>query len=686
MARLPSNLGGVLVASLWLISAQGGGLQEGPSSSIRPGAQPWHEAGTDPAVAPGDDFFAYANGAWLQSTKLPAGRERWNARDETAAKAQVNLDDVFQSLKQTPPGSLGRKVADFRSAYEAAGRAKMATRKALAAEFRSIDRIRSIRALAQHLGATIGTDVDPLGWGVFSSVQPFGLSVEPGLHGEPTQVPYLLQGGLGLGDPAPYLATDAAAEARRAEYRAYLRDLLHLAGFPEAEHRAQAVFDLELALSRCHVSAAASDDLKRASQAWTRATFQRQAPAFPWEVFLQAAGLGSTPRLVVWQPEAIQGTAKLAATLPLDTWRDYWRVHLLDRYGAVLPGGIQARHRTFHGGAKVSEQAQAEAATAQLLPEAVAQLYVERHFRPEWKVWLQRVVVDVDAALLQRVRNQSWMTAPAKAVAEAKLQHFYFGMAYPERWTDHRPLRVRPDDAVGNLRSLETWRLQRLRARIGQPVDAQAWWMPAYQAGAVLIPFLNVDNFAAGLLQPPKFDPTWPEAARYGAIGAIVGHEIIHYIDPIGADFDHEQRLRPWWSAEDKAAWERVTEPLVRQFSSYRPFPDGVVDGQRTKGEDVADLGGLAAAFEAYRARLGPTAKGPEDLRRMDREFFVGYARAWRSVYSEAGLRKQLATDTHAPDRYRVATVRNLDAWYEAFDVKPGHRLYLEPGARIRIW
>ena len=210
--------------------------------------------------------------------------------------------------------------------------------------------------------------------------------------------------------------------------------------------------------------------------------------------------------------------------------------------------------------------------------------------------------------------------------------------------------------------------------------------MPAYQAGAVLIPFLNVDNFAAGLLQPPKFDPTWPEAARYGAIGAIVGHEIIHYIDPIGADFDHEQRLRPWWSAEDKAAWERVTEPLVRQFSSYRPFPDGVVDGQRTKGEDVADLGGLAAAFEAYRARLGPTAKGPEDLRRMDREFFVGYARAWRSVYSEAGLRKQLTTDTHAPDRYRVATVRNLDAWYEAFDVKPGHRLYLEPGARIRIW
>ncbi len=686
MARMAWNLSGVLVASLWLVAARGGELPELPSPSTGPATQPWHEAGTDPTVAPGDDFFAYANGDWLKNTQVPVGRERWSARDEAAAKAQLNLDAVFQSLKQAPPGSLGRKVGDFRSAYAEAGRGKVATRVALAAEFRSIDRIRSIGALAQHLGETIGSDVDPLGWGVFSSAQPFGLSVEPGLQGEPTQVPYLLQGGLGLGDPAAYLTTDAAAEARRAEYRAYLRDLFQLAGFPEAERRGQAVFDLELALSRCHVSAAASDDLKRASQAWTPPTFQRQAPAFPWEVFLEAAGLGKSPQLVVWQPEALQGTAELAATLPLDTWRDYLRVHLLDRYGAVLPGGIQARYRSFHGEAKGSEDTQTDTATAQLLPEAVGQLYVERHFRAEWKVWLQRMVNDVDAALLKRVRAQTWLTAPAKAVAEAKLQDFYFGMAYPERWTDHRSLHIRPDDAVDNLRNLEAWRRQRLRARLGQPVDAQEWWMPAYQAGAVLMPFLNVDNFAAGLLQSPKYDPTWPEAARYGAIGAIVGHEIIHYIDPIGADFDHAHRLRPWWSAEDKAAWERVSEPLARQFSNYGPLPEGAVDGQRTLGENAADLGGLAAAFEAYRARLGPTARGPEDLRRMDREFFVGYARAWRSVYSETGQRKQLATDTHAPDRYRVATVRNLDAWYEAFDVQPGQRLYLAPVARVRVW
>jgi predicted metalloendopeptidase len=680
------NLGGVLVAGLWLVSARGGELQEGPSNSTRPGALSWNEAGTDPAVAPGDDFFAYANGAWLQNTQVPAGRERWNARDETAAKAQVNLDDVFQSLKQAPLGSLGRKVADFRRAYQEAGRSKVDARRALAAEFQSIDRIRSIRDLAKHLGANIGRDVDPLGWSLYSSAQSFGLSVEPGLQGEPIQVPYLFQGGLGMGDQAAYLATDAAAEAKRAEYRAYLRDLFNLAGFPEAERRAQAVFDLELALSRCHVSTEASDDLKRASQAWTRATFQREAPTFPWAAFLQAAGLSSAPRVVVWQPEAIQGTAALAATLPLDTWRDYLRVHLLDQYGAVLPGDIQARHRVFHGGAKGSEEAQAETATAQLLPEAVSQLYVERHFRPEWKAWLQRMVVEVAGSLRRRVATQTWLTPPAQAIAEAKLQNYYFSMGYPDRWTDHRALSFRPDDAVGNLRKLETWRLQRLRARLGQPVDVKAWWMPAFQAQAVLIPFQSVNNFAAGLLQPPKYDPTWPEAARYGAIGSIVGHELSHYIDPIGADFDHVRRWRPWWSAADKAAWERVTEPLVQQVSSYRPLPDVSVDGQRSRGEDVADLGGLAAAFEAYRARLGPTAKGPEDLRRMDREFFVGYARAWRSVYTEPGLRKQLAKDTHAPDRYRVATVRNLDAWYEAFDVKPGQRLYLEPGARLRIW
>ena len=684
MARMAWNRGAVLVASLWLCVAWGGGLQDGSATSTWPSGQPWHEAGTDPAVAPGDDFFGYANGSWLKDTQVPAGRDRWNARDEVAAKVRVNLDDVFQSLNQAPPGSLGRKVADFRQAYQEAGQVKVEARRALAGEFRSIDRIRSTTDLAKHLGENIGRDVDPLGWSLYSSAQPFGLSVEPGLQGEPTQVPYLFQGGLGMGDQAPYLATDAAAEAKCAEYRAYLRDLFHLAGFPEAERRAAAVFNLERALSRCHISAEASDDLKRASQAWTLDTFQRAAPTFPWRAFLQAAGLGSTHRVVVWQPEAIQGTAALAATLTLNSWRDYLRVHLLDRYGAVLPGGIQARHRAFHGGTKDGDDAQA--VTAQLLPEALSQLYVERHFRPEWKAWLQRMVIEVAGSLRRRVATQTWMTPPARAIAEAKLQNYYFSMGYPDRWTDHSALSFRPDDAVGNLRKLGAWRLQRLRAHLGQPVDVKEWWMPAFQAQAVLIPCQSVNNFAAGLLQPPKYDPTWPEAARYGAIGSIVGHELSHYIDPIGADFDQKQRFRPWWSAADKAAWERVTDPLVKQVSSYRPLPDVSVDGQRSRGEDVADLGGLAAAFEAYRAKLGPKAKGPEDLRRMDREFFVGYARAWRSVYSEPGLRRQLATDTHAPDRYRVATVRNLDAWYEAFDVKPGHHLYLEPGARLRIW
>ncbi len=686
MATLARNLGGGLVASLGLISARGEGLPEGPSNPTRPSAQPWSEVGSAPAVAPGDDFFAYANGGWLQATQVPTGRNRWNARDEVAAKAQSNLTEVFLHLKQAPAGSLGRKVAAFRQAYQEAGQAKGEARVVLAAEFLSIDHIRSIRDLARHLGETIGTDVDPLGWSVYASARPFGLSVEAGLQGEPTQVAYLFQGGLGLGDQAPYLGTDAAAEAKRTEYRAYLRALLRLAGFPEAERRAQAVFDLELALSRCHVSTEASDDLKRASQVWTRETFQKQAPTFPWTVFLQAAGLGATPRLVVWQPQAIQGTAVLATTLPLDTWRDYLRVHLLDRYGAVLPGGIQAQYRAFHGGVYTDEVKQAEAATTQLLPEALAQLYVERNFHPEWKAWLQRMVIEVAGSLRRRVATQTWLTPPAQAIATAKLQNYYFSMAYPDQWTDHSALAFRPDDAVGNLRRLEAWRLQRLRAHLGQPMDIKEWWLPAFQAQAVLIPCLNVNNFAAGLLQSPKFDATWPEAALYGAIGSIVGHEISHYIDPIGADFDHQQRFRPWWSLEDKAAWERVTDPLAKQFSSYRPLPDGAVDGQRTLGENVADLGGLAAAFEAYRANLGPKAKGPDDLRRMDREFFVGYARAWRSVYSEPGLRKQLATDTHAPDRYRVATVRNLDAWYEAFDVKPGHRLYLEPSARLRVW
>jgi predicted metalloendopeptidase len=278
------------------------------------------------------------------------------------------------------------------------------------------------------------------------------------------------------------------------------------------------------------------------------------------------------------------------------------------------------------------------------------------------------------------------MTEAAKATALSKLKSMYFGAGYPERWQDDSKLAIDAHDAVGNLRRIADWNYRNALAKLGRPVDRQEWVIAPQTPGAILNFHLNSYNFAAALLQPPKFDPAASDAANYGAIGAIFAHEVSHFVDTLGADYDAQGAARRWWTAEDKAKYDAATQPLVDQFSAYRPFPDLAIDGKLTLVENVADLGGLAAAFDAYREALGSRAAGPEDLRRQDRQFFIGFARSWRAKLTDEAIRAQVKGDGHAPESYRISTVRNLDAWYEAFDVRPGQRLYLPPGSRVRIW
>jgi putative endopeptidase len=259
-------------------------------------------------------------------------------------------------------------------------------------------------------------------------------------------------------------------------------------------------------------------------------------------------------------------------------------------------------------------------------------------------------------------------------------------VGYPERWPDHSTLTVRADDALGNLRRLERWTYRNALANLGTPADRKTWWLAPHSPGAVLNFHQNSYNFAAALLQPPKFDASASQAAAYGAIGAIVGHEVSHFVDTLGADHDSAGRKRRWWSEADLANYRNATAPLSAQVAGYRPIEGSLIDGPRTLVENVADLAGLASAFDAYRASLGAAPVDAEQLRGRDREFFIAFARSWRAKYSEEGLRNYLARDHHAPERFRIWTVRNIDAWYDAFDVRPGHALYLEPKARIRIW
>jgi putative endopeptidase len=266
------------------------------------------------------------------------------------------------------------------------------------------------------------------------------------------------------------------------------------------------------------------------------------------------------------------------------------------------------------------------------------------------------------------------------------LQSLYFDVGHPPRWQDYSSLVIDPLDAAGNARRVTQWNYRRTLARLGEPVDMKRWLIEAHTVGAVLVFEQNAYNFPAALLQAPKFDPAASDATNYGAFGAIVGHETSHFLDTLGADYDPAGRKFRWWTSDDLASFDAAADPLVRQYSSYRVFPDAAVDGKLTKVENVADLGGLVAAFDAYRRTLGTQASDREYVRRQDRQFFIGFARSWRGKTREDAMRRLLVTDGHAPENLRIATVRNIDAWYDAFDVRPGQRLYLEPQARVRIW
>ena len=646
------------------------------------------EAAVDTSVRPGDDFFAYANGEWLKATTIPAGKERWGARDEINDLTRQRIAKLLDDARSAKPGSLARKVADFREAYvneltiEALGLAPL---KPL---LDNIDRVHDRSALARLLASDMRADVDPLNFGVYNSANVLGLSMERSTHGEKNYVAFLLQGGLGLPDREQYVSAAAPMQALRARYHQYIARLLALAGFDGADQRADGVMTLETAIAETHATPEASANDHNADNVWTRADFAREAPGIDWSAFFDAAGLGRQQSFVAWQPGAVKGLAALVASQPLDAWKDYLRFHALDRYADVLPRAFAEQALAMHGNdgnAQLPRAERAMAATQSALSEPIGRMYAEAYFPADQKARVLKVVSNVTAAFIRRVEAATWMSPATKTLMLAKLRSIYVGIGYPERWQDYSDLVVDPRNPVGNLQRVADRDYRRAIARVGQPIDRTEWLMAPQTAGALLVFEQNAYEFTAALLQPPKFDPTASDAATYGAIGAIIGHDVTHFVDVLGSQFDVDGRTRPWWSSEDSARFQSLAEPLVNQFSGYKPVPDLNVNGKLTETENIADLGGLSAAFDAYRMTLGAKAADKEYVRQHDREFFIGFAQGWRVKMGEAGMRKQLTND-HAPETYRVATVRNFDAWYDAFDVRPGQRLYVEPGARVRIW
>jgi putative endopeptidase len=680
----------VLVA-LPLLVAQ---AQKAPADQAKQDTHGIVAANMDTSVKPGDDFNEYANGGWIKRNEIPADRANigvFTALSDLSNKRTAGL--IEEAAKSNAPaGSNLRKIADLYNSYM--DEAAIGTRglAPLRPHLDSIAAIRDKRELAHALGESLRSDVDALNNTNYHTPNLFGLWAAPGFNDSDHYAAYLLQGGLELPDREYYVADTERMHDIRTKYEAHVAAMLKLAGFTDTDARAKGIVGLEHAIAEKHISLAEDEDIHKANNTWKLADFAAKAPGLDWAEYFRGAGLSKLPSFIVWQPTAFAGESALVASASLDTWKDWMAYHLIEDYAGVLPKSLADERFAFFGkilSGAPEQRPRWQRGVAQvnnLLGDAVGQIYAQRYFPPEAKSQAQAMVANITAAFRKRIDALAWMDPATKAEAQAKLTTLYVGIGYPETWRDYSAYDVKADDLFGNLWRGGLFDYHHDVARIGQPVDRKEWCMTPQTVNAVNLPLHNGLNFPAAILQPPFFDPQAPAAANYGAIGTVIGHEISHTFDTEGSAFDSKGRVRNWWKSEDLAHFNAATAKLVAQYDIYKPFPDISVNGKQTIGENIADVAGLSAAYDGYRASLAGKAAPVQEGFSGDQQFFIAFGQNWGSKSREARLRQQVMTDPHAPAQFRADTVRNIDAWYSSFEVQPGEKLYLAPADRVRIW
>ena len=674
---------------LFCLLASGGIASQDVSTQATPGIT---VANMDRSVKPGDDFYRFANGEWIRRTEIPPDRAGVNVFTKLGDLSNQRTKDLIEELAKSkaPAGSGERKVADLFNSYmdEAGIEAKELT--PLRPHLDAIAAIHNKTELAYAFGQTLRADVDALNNTNFHTPNLFGLWVAPGFQDSDHYITYLMQGGLQLRDREYYLSDSEHMKNIRAKYEPHVAAMLRLAGFSDTEERAKRIVELEHAIAQTHRSLAENEDIHKANNIWKRADFPSKAPGLDWTEYFRGAGLGQVDVFNVWQPEAFTGEAALVKSTPVETWKDWLAFHVIEAYAGVLPKAFNDEQFEFVG--KVLSGAQQQRPRWQrgvlvvdgLLGDVVGIVYAQKYFSPAAKAQAEAMVANLIRAFHKRIDALDWMNPSTKAEAHAKLSTLYVGIGYPETWHDYSNFEVKPGDAFGNIWRGNLSEYERRIALLGKPVDRKEWSMTPQTVNAVNLPLQNALSFPAAILQPPFYDPEAPAAVNYGAIGMVIGHEISHTFDTEGSTFDSKGRLRNWWTPEDLKHFEASTQRLADQFDTYKPFPDLSVNGKQTLGENIADVAGISAAYDGYKAsgKVAPTVAGFNS----DQQFFIAFGQNWGEKVREAALRQQIITDPHAPGEYRAATVRNIDAWYSAFDVKPGEKLYLAPNQRVRIW
>jgi predicted metalloendopeptidase len=660
--------------------------QQGTDIGINP-------AWMDKSVVPGDDFFSYANGTWVKNTQIPADRSSigafWIADQEREKNTRALFSDI---LKANPSSGTDGMIANYYNAYlntDAIDRAGMAPAKA---DLDAISRIADKHQLSAAIGSTLRADTDPLNATNYHTENLFGIFVTQGLATAGEQLPYLMQGGIGLPERDYYLSADPKMVDTRNKYRTYVQTLLQDAGYPDPAGAAGRILDLETKIAKAHEPRDVSEDTGKGAQVWTRAELEQKAPGIDWTALLNAAQLGGVQKFDAYHFAAIPGLAALVGSEPLQNWKDLLAFHAIDQQANVLPKPIRDAHFAFYGTTlqgtpqQRPRDAQALNATSGALEDAVGKAYVDKYFPASAKAQIQGLVTNLKAAFARRVKAIGWMNPTTKQEALKKVENIVVGVGYPDSWRDYSGLQITADNAYANQKNASLWEYRHQIAKIGKPMDRHEWWMPPQLVNAVNLPVQNALNFPAAILVKPFFDANADPAFNYGAIGAVIGHEISHSFDTGGALFDASGTLRNWWTPADFKHFQQYADMLAKQYDAYEALPGLHVNGKLTINENIADVAGLGAAYEAYHASLGGKPAPVINGLTGDQRFFIAFGQAWASKMRPEVLRQIVLTNGHAPDQFRAATVRNIDAWYPAFNVKPGQKLYLAPDQRVKIW
>jgi putative endopeptidase len=644
----------------------------------------------DPSIRPGYDFYRYANGGWLKAAQS-AGQSSYDNRIVLTERTSQRVRDLIQDAAASQPakGSITQKVGDYYTSFMDVDAIEAKGLTPVADEMAAISAITNKTSLSAYLGTTLNSEVDGL---TANADHIFGVWVNQSFDDSKHYYFHLLQGGLGMPDRDSYLDASPKAATLRTQYQSHISSILKLAGISDPDTKAARILSLEIRMAQSHAPDSDAADVFKQNNPWKRADFDVKAPGMDWNAYFESAGVNGQSEFIVWQPSAVTGTSALIASEDINTWKDYLAFHLIEHYASVLPKAVAAEDFAFYGTIMSGSQQppdrghDAIAATNAALGPAVGQLYTQRYFPPEAKAKVQAMVGDLMTAYRVRISNLTWMSQPTKQKALAKLAALHIGVGYPETWIDYSTLDIVRGDAVGNMRRAEAFNRASNLAKLKLPADPDEWRIDPQIVGAVILFSPNTETFSAGILQPPYFDYQGDTASNYGSAGAGMAHEISHSFDELGNIYDAEGRLGNWWTAEDLANYRVAAAKLVAQFDGYCPFADLCVNGKQVLSENIADLAGLLTAHDAYVLSLKGKADTVISGLTGDQRFFLAFAQRWRKFQSEAALRRQIATDHHAPGEYRSDTVRNVESWYKAYGVKAGDRLYLKPADRVRIW